>query len=194
MALEKRYIHEKAAFQKGRSIVKKVIIIGSGGAGKSTLARKLGEVIGIKVHHLDALYWKPGWKMTGKDEWEEIVLKIIKEETWIIDGNFGGTMDIRAQAADTVIFLDYSTTRCLYGIIKRRIMYHGRTRPDMNEGCPEKLDWQFIKWVAEYKRKKAPAIIEKLEQYRLEGKEIYHFTTPLETEEFIAELSKKWAC
>jgi adenylate kinase family enzyme len=194
MALEKRYIHEKAAFQKGRSIVKKVIIIGSGGAGKSTLARKLGEVIGIKVHHLDALYWKPGWKMTGKDEWEEIVLKIIKEETWIIDGNFGGTMDIRAQAADTVIFLDYSTTRCLYGIIKRRITYHGRTRPDMNEGCPEKLDWQFIKWVAEYKRKKAPAIIEKLEQYRLEGKEIYHFTTPLETEEFIAELSKKWPC
>ncbi|MCM3662969.1 DNA topology modulation protein [Mesobacillus subterraneus] len=174
--------------------MKKVIIIGSGGAGKSTLARKLGEVIGIKVHHLDALYWKPGWKMTGKDEWEEIVLKIIKEETWIIDGNFGGTMDIRAQAADTVIFLDYSTTRCLYGIIKRRIMYHGRTRPDMNEGCPEKLDWQFIKWVAEYKRKKAPAIIEKLEQYRLEGKEIYHFTTPLETEEFIAKLSKKWVC
>jgi adenylate kinase family enzyme len=191
MALEKRYIHEKATFQKGRSIVKKVIIIGSGGAGKSTLARKLGEGIGIKVHHLDALYWKPGWEMTGKDEWEEIVLKIIKEETWIIDGNFGGTMDIRAQAADSIIFLDYSTTRCLYGIIKRRIMYHGRTRPDLNEGCSEKLDWEFIKWVAEYKRKKAPAIIAKLQQYRLEGKEIYHFTTPLETEEFMAELSKK---
>lgn len=70
-------------------------------------------------------------------------------------------------------------------------MYHGRTRPDLNEGCPEKLDWEFIKWVAEYKRKKAPGIIAKLQQYRLEGKEIYHFTTPLETEEFMAELSEK---
>ncbi|RSD29335.1 DNA topology modulation protein [Mesobacillus subterraneus] len=169
--------------------MEKVIIIGSGGAGKSTLAVKLGEVLGIKVYHLDALYWKPGWEMTPKDEWKLIVSGILKKDSWIMDGNFGSTLEMRAEAADTIIFLDYSTLRCLYGIFKRRIMYHGKTRPDMNEGCPEKLDWEFIKWVATYKRKKAPDIQARMERLREQGKEIYHFTSPGETARFIEKLS-----
>lgn len=70
-------------------------------------------------------------------------------------------------------------------------MYHGRTRPDMNEGCPERLDWDFIKWVAKYKREKAPGIVTKLEEFKLHGKGIYHFKNPRETEKFIKELSIK---
>ncbi|HAQ08543.1 MAG TPA: AAA family ATPase [Bacillus bacterium] len=170
--------------------MKKVIIIGSGGAGKSTLARQLGGVLHIKVYHLDALYWKPGWKTTEKGEWVETLGKIIAEETWIMDGNFGSTLELRAQAADSIIFLDYSTTRCLFGIIKRRIKYHGKSRPDMTDGCEEKLDWEFIKWVAQYKLKKAPEIIGKLDQYKSLGKEIYHLKNPRETEQFIASLNK----
>ena len=171
--------------------MKKVIIIGSGGAGKSTLARKLGNVLGIKVYHLDALYWKPGWEKTDHDQWKDTIAEILDEDEWIMDGNFGGTMEMRASAADSIIFLDYSTERCLYGIFKRRVMYHGKSRPDMNEGCPEKLDWEFISWVAQYKRKKSPAIIKLLKQYQEQGKTIYHFTAPCETEAFIEELAKK---
>lgn len=167
--------------------MEKVIIIGCGGAGKSTLARKLGKILNIKVYHLDAMYWKPGWEMTAKDEWIKLIQQVIEEDSWLMDGNYGSTIDIRAQAADSIIFLDYSTTRCLYGIFKRRVMYHGRTRPDMNEGCPERLDWEFIKWVAKYKREKAPGIIARLEEFKLQGKEIYHFTKPRETEKFIEE-------
>lgn len=170
--------------------MRKIIIIGSGGAGKSTFARKLSTVIGIQVYHLDALYWKPGWEQTERDEWKHTIENIIRNESWIMDGNFGGTMEMRAHASDTIIFLDYSTTRCLYGIFKRRIMYHGKVRPDMNEGCPEKLDWEFVKWVAEYKRKKAPGIIEMLMNYREQGKKIYHFTSPSETEAFLSVLAK----
>lgn len=171
--------------------MKKVIIIGSGGAGKSTLARKLGELLGIKVYHLDALYWKPGWEKTEHDVWKDTIAEILEKDEWIMDGNFGGTMEMRARGADSIIFLDYSTARCLYGIFKRRIMYHGKSRPDMTEGCPEKLDLEFINWVAQYKRKKAPAIIELLKQYQEQGKTIYHFTAPGETDAFIAELAKK---
>jgi adenylate kinase family enzyme len=174
--------------------MEKVIIIGCGGAGKSTLARKLGELLDIEVYHLDALYWKPGWVMTAKDKWETLIKQVIEKESWIMDGNYGGTMEIRAQAADTIIFLDYSTPRCLYGIFKRRIMYHGRTRPDMNEGCPERLDWDFTKWVMQYKRKKAPGIIAKLEDYKLQGKAIYHLKNPREAEKFIEEQSIKGGC
>lgn len=171
--------------------MEKVIIIGCGGAGKSTLARKLGKILNLKVYHLDAMYWKPGWEMTAKDEWKRLIKQVIEQDTWIMDGNYGSTMDMRAQAADTIIFLDYSTPRCLYGVFKRRIMYHGRTRPDMNEGCPERLDWDFIKWVAQYRSKKAPGIIVKLEEFRLQGKGIFHFTNPRETEKFIEEQSIK---
>ncbi|WP_226644728.1 DNA topology modulation protein [Mesobacillus subterraneus] len=171
--------------------MEKVIIIGCGGAGKSTLARKLGEILNIKVYHLDAMYWKPGWEMTAKDEWKKLIQQVIEEDSWLMDGNYGSTIDMRSQAADSIIFLDYSTTRCLYGIFKRRIMYHGRTRPDMNEGCPERLDWDFIKWVAKYKREKAPGIIARLEELKIQGKDIYHFTNPRETEKFIEEKSIK---
>ena len=171
--------------------MKKIMIIGCGGAGKSTLARKLGAILNIKVYHLDALYWKPGWVMTEKGDWETIIKQVIGKDSWILDGNYGSTIDLRANAADTIIFLDYSTPRCLYGVFKRRIMYRGRTRPDMNEGCPERLDWEFIKWVAKYKREKAPDIIAKLEELELQGKEIYHFTNPRETEKFIEENSIK---
>jgi adenylate kinase family enzyme len=168
----------------------KIIIIGCGGAGKSTLARKLKAVLGIEVYHLDALYWKPGWKQTADDEWKEILGDVLLKDAWIIDGNFGSTMEWRAQAADTIIFLDYSTIRCLYGIFKRRIMYHGKVRPDMTEGCPERLDWEFVKWVGGYKRKKAPEIVKMLHNYRKQGKKIYHFASPAETEAFLSLLTK----
>lgn len=171
--------------------MKKVMIIGSGGAGKSTLARKLGDLLSIKVYHLDVLYWKPGWVETDQDEWEQTIADILDEPEWIMDGNYGGTMEMRARAVDTIIFLDYSTPRCLYGIFKRRIMYQGKSRPDMNEACPEKLDWEFIKWVAQYKRKKAPAIIESLNLFKEQGKTIHHFKTPVEAEAFIAGLYRK---
>lgn len=171
--------------------MEKVIIIGCGGAGKSTLALKLGKVLNLKVYHLDAMYWKSGWEMTAKDEWKKIIQQVIEEDSWIMDGNYGSTMDMRAQAADTIIFLNYSTPRSLYGIFKRRIMYHGRTRPDMNVGCPERLDWDFIKWVAQYKRENAPDIIAKLEEFKLQGKEIFHFKNPGETNEFLENLINK---
>ncbi|WP_079508030.1 DNA topology modulation protein [Mesobacillus jeotgali] len=167
--------------------MEKVIIIGNGGAGKSTLARKLGKAINKKVYHLDALYWKPGWEMTAKDEWKAVLTEIMSEDSWIMDGNYGSTIEMRAEAADTIIFLDYSTARCLFGIVKRRIMYHGKSRPDMNEGCQEKLDWEFLKWVSEYRRKKAPVIIDLLEKFKFTGKETHHFTHPRDADKFIAE-------
>jgi adenylate kinase family enzyme len=129
-------------------------------------------------------------EMTDKDEWAAILTEIIKEDTWIMDGNFGSTMELRARAADSIVFLDYPTLRCLYGIFKRRIQFHGKSRPDMTEGCPEKLDWEFIKWVASYKRKKTPAILKMLKQYQSQGKEIYHLKSPRETKEFLANISK----
>jgi adenylate kinase family enzyme len=145
--------------------MKKIVIIGSGGSGKSTFSRKLGEVTQLPVYHLDALYWKPGWIPTPNDEWDHLQKELIKKNEWIIDGNYGRTLDIRMSEADTIIFFDLSRWVTTYRIIKRRVMYHGRTRPDLTEGCPERLDFKFIKWVWNFRRDKRPGIIEKLKRH-----------------------------
>ena len=129
--------------EKG-SINEKVILIGSGGSGKSTLARQLGNKLNIKVHHLDALFWKPNWEGVPKEEQRTVQNELVKEDEWIIDGNYGGTMDIRMNAADTIIFLDIHRTICVYRAFKRVIQYRNKTRPDMGAGCKERFDLQFL--------------------------------------------------
>ncbi|RHW43167.1 DNA topology modulation protein [Neobacillus notoginsengisoli] len=156
--------------------MKRIMIIGSGGAGKSTLAKELGERLGIKVYHLDSLFWQPGWVPMERNKFIELQKEIMKKEEWIIDGNYSGTMELRLERADTVIFLHYSTIRCLYGIVKRRLEYHGKTRFDMGAGCPERLDWEFAMWVAGFNRMKAPKLLQKLQKY--EEKKTFIFTRP----------------
>ncbi|MEM6646980.1 MAG: hypothetical protein AAF730_12090 [Bacteroidota bacterium] len=90
------------------SAMRRVIIIGSGGSGKSTLAKRLGEQLSLPVIHLDAHYWNPGWVETPPDAWAAKVDTLIKGEAWVMDGNYGGTMDARIARADTVIFLSFS--------------------------------------------------------------------------------------
>lgn len=164
--------------------MKKIAIIGSGGSGKSTLARRLGEFLKIEVFHLDALFWKPGWIGTSKDEQKLIQSELVEHENWIFDGNYSGTMDIRLNNADTIIFLDMPRTICAYRVMKRRLQYRNKTRPDMGEGCEEKLDLEFLKWVWEYPKTKKPVIMKKLESLSIE-KEIIILTNPSEVERFL---------
>ena len=144
--------------------MKRVSIIGSGGAGKSTLARRLGEITGLPVIHLDALHWKPNWTEPPKDEWRRTVEELVKGDRWIIDGNFGGTMDIRLAASDTVIFLDYSRFVCVARAVKRAIKHWNQTRPDMGEGCPEKLDLKFLGWIWNFPVETRPRIEQRLSE------------------------------
>ncbi|WP_077624416.1 DNA topology modulation protein [Sediminibacillus massiliensis] len=168
--------------------MQKIAIIGSGGAGKSTLAKQIGTILNLPVYHLDAYFWKPGWEPIPKKELISYHQEIFQQDGWIIDGNYSSTMEMRLQAADTVIFLDYSTIRCLYGIIKRRFQYRGKTRPDMGKGCPERLDPQFVLWVARYKQQKAPIVKQKL---RNAGNiTIYHLKKPRHTKDFLTQLER----
>ena len=126
---------------------KRIIIIGNSGSGKTTLSYQLGELLKLPVIHLDKEYWKEGWVTTPKDEWREKVNAFVSGTEWILDGNFGSTLEIRISRADTVIFLDYNRFLCLFGVIRRIFRHLGKTRPDMADGCPEKFDFVFVKWV-----------------------------------------------
>jgi adenylate kinase family enzyme len=167
--------------------MKRILIIGSGGAGKSTLARRLGERTGIEVIHLDNLFWHPGWVRTEKAEWLEIVRQAIAKESWIMDGNFGSTLEMRVVAADTIIFLDMPRYICIYRILKRWIMYRNTNRPDMTPGCDEKVDWEFFMWVWDYPKRSRPEKELVLNRYAGE-KHVVRLRSNREIEEFIQQI------
>lgn len=142
--------------------MQKIAVIGSSGAGKSQLSRWMGEILGLPVVHLDKEYWLPGWTEPTKDEWRHRVEDLVKRGSWIIDGNFGGTMEIRIAAADTVVFLDLPRSLCVWRTIKRVITYRKETRPDMADGCGEKFDLKFLKWIWDFPKRTRPRILERL--------------------------------
>ncbi|MGA9468475.1 MAG: DNA topology modulation protein [Exiguobacterium marinum] len=145
--------------------MKRIMIIGSGGAGKSTLARQLGERLQLDVYHLDALMWKPGWVMATREERISIQQQLVKKDEWIIDGNFGNTLDLRLHAADTVILIDLPRIVCIYRVLKRVARYRGTTRPDMGASCEEKLDFAFLKWVWNFPNIQRLQLLQQIEQH-----------------------------
>lgn len=142
------------------------MIIGSCGAGKSTLSRRLSAITGIEIIHLDKEHWQPGWTEPSTEEWRRRVAELVQRDRWIMDGNYGGTMDLRLPHADTIIFLDRPTWLCLYRVGKRVLSTYGRVRPDMAEGCPERFDWEFIQYVYSFRRKHRPRILAHLQHLR----------------------------
>lgn len=134
--------------------MERIIIIGCSGAGKSTLALKLGEKLDIPVVHLDKLFWKPGWVEETAEEFDRKLALELKKPRWIMDGNFHRTMAWRAEKCDTIIYLDFGRFTCLWGVIKRNLTNRGKVRLDMGEGCPEKIDFEFLKGIWNYNRDK----------------------------------------
>ena len=130
------------------------MIVGCGGAGKSTLARQLGEKLDLPVVHLDKLFWRPGWEHISRPEFDELHRKAMEGETWILDGDYSRTMAERIKHCDTVIYLDFSRIACFRGVLKRIITTYGKVRPDMGEGCPERFDLDFLKWVWNFNKNK----------------------------------------
>ncbi|MDM5189806.1 DNA topology modulation protein [Bacillus sp. DX4.1] len=167
--------------------MRKIMIIGSGGAGKSTFSRELGNLLHIPVYHLDALYWKEDWVLASREEQIQVQRDLVAQDCWIIDGNYGFTMDMRLEAADTIIFVDLPRIQCLYRVVKRRIQYHNKTRPDMGKGCDEQLDFEFLKWVWTYSKVKRPVILEKLQAVSAE-KDIIIFRSSAEVAKFLEQL------
>ena len=132
--------------------MERILIIGCGGSGKTTLARKLGEKLDLPVVHLDKIWWTGNWEHITQEEFDEALERELEQPRWIMDGNFSRTMPQRLERCDTVIYLDFSTATCLFGVLKRILSNYGKTRPDMGGNCPERLDWEFLKWVCTYNK------------------------------------------
>jgi adenylate kinase family enzyme len=167
--------------------MRRVLVIGSGGAGKSTFAARLGERKGLPVIHLDALYWRAGWQEPPREEWSARVDELLAGDAWIMDGNYGGTLERRLAACDTVVFLDFPRALCLWRVVKRRAVFRSRSRPDMAEGCRERLTWEFARWIWTYPRERRPGVLKRLSSLR-EGQRVFVLRSPREVRRFLEGL------
>ena len=120
--------------------MKRILIIGNAGAGKTTFAHKLAQKLNLPLVHLDKLYWHGEWQRLSNEEFDFLVQKELEKPEWIIDGNFNRTVSHRMKYCDTIFFFDFSTISCLWGITKRLIKNYGKTRMDMGGNCVERLD------------------------------------------------------
>ena len=162
--------------------MKKVIVIGCPGSGKSTFSKALHKITGIELFHLDMMFWNVDKTTVDKSVFIERLLKTIKLSKWIIDGNYESTMELRMRECDTVIFLDYSLDVCLNGIEERK----GKARSDMPWTESDKDDLDFIEFVKNYNFKNRPKVIQLLNRYSY--KDIYIFSTRAQAEEFLTKI------
>jgi len=167
--------------------MQRIMIIGCCGSGKSTLASKLQAITALPLFHLDQYYWKPNWTETPKEEWEDIVKGLSQKDNWIIDGNYGGTIDVRFDRADTIVYMDISTLKCLGRVIGRVWKYHGNVRPDMPEGCKERFDLDFIHYVATYNLLRRKKLLFKLDKLKNE-KQIITIKNQTDINTFLEEI------
>jgi adenylate kinase family enzyme len=165
----------------------RVLVIGSPGAGKSTLARVLAEGLALPLVHLDAEYWRSGWLETPPEEWRARLQEIVAGERWVIDGNYGGSLPQRLARADTVVWLDYPTPLCLWRIVRRLARYRGNARPDMAAGCPERFNLEFLVYVATFRSVKRAGIVRSLAGF---SGMVVRFARPRAADRWLARLGR----
>jgi len=145
--------------------MQRVLVLGSSGSGKSTFARELGDITSLPVVHIDQLFWEPGWVQAPKAVYLERLQQALAQDRWIIDGNNSSTMDLRVPPADRIILLDRSRLACLARIGRRVWMSYGHVRPDMAPGCPEQVDWEFLKYVWRFPDKHWPVMLAAIDRH-----------------------------
>ncbi|MGL4441550.1 MAG: topology modulation protein [Bosea sp. (in: a-proteobacteria)] len=166
----------------------RILVIGCSGAGKSTLGRKLAEKLALPLIHLDAEYWLPGWQQPSRADWREKVTVLAALDQWVMDGNYGGTFDLRMPRADVIVLLDLPRLVCLRGILWRPLRYWGKQRPDMGPGCVERYDWPFVKYVWSFRDTERPKIMKAIATLGA-GAKLVHLRSRREVAAFLSDPS-----
>jgi adenylate kinase family enzyme len=164
---------------------RRILILGSAGAGKTTFATRLGEMLGLPVIHLDSEYWRPGWQHTPAEEWGARVDDLVGRDEWVMDGNYGGTLERRLSRAHATVFLDVHRLTCLRRVILRSWRYRGRVCPGLPAGCAERLEGQFLQfllWVWNYEQRSRGRVVSLLAE---SGLPVVHLRGTREAERWL---------
>lgn len=158
--------------------MRKIIVIGCPGSGKSTFSRSLSDKTGLPLYHLDMMYWNTDRTTVEKSVFRERLETVLLKDTWIIDGNYASTMEERMVACDTVFFLDYSSEVCLKGIEARK----GKARSDI-PWIETDFDEEFIEFIKGYNELQRPRVLELLKKYN--DKNIFIFSDREQADKFL---------
>lgn len=167
----------------GVLLLKRILVIGCPGSGKSYFSRRLSERTGIEVCHLDMLFWNSDRTTVSREVFIERLGAVLETDEWIIDGNYGFTMEMRLEKCDTVFFFDLPVEDCLEGVTSRR----GKPRPDMpwNE-ADYPVDGEFIEFIKTFREERRPIILERLSRFA--DKTVYTFESRTQADEFLKSL------
>lgn len=145
---------------------RRILVLGSSGCGKSTLSRRLSELLDIPHVSMDReFFWLPGWKLRERAEIRDLLSEAVKAESWIIDGNSARTLDLRLPRAQLVIWLRLPRLVCIWQALRRWWMFRGQTRPEMADGCPEKMDLEFLRYIWTFEQEQTPEIEQMIARY-----------------------------
>ncbi len=167
--------------------MKRIVIVGCAGAGKSILANKLGQIFNLPVIHMDKHFWLPGWVQKEKAEFQAEIFELAEDECWIMEGNYKETLPNRLERADLFVYLHFPRWLCLYRVFKRIALSFGKTRPDMAQGCPEQIDWEFIKWIWNFEKRSGPNLQMHFDSFN--GLK-HQLKSPTEVRHFLKSLSQ----
>ena len=156
--------------------MKRIVILGPGASGKSTLAARLGEITGLRMIELDKIFWRPGMVATPREEWVEVQRGLVDDAEWIMDGDLGphDAVEVRLRAADTVIFLDFSLVRCAWRAIRR-----SRERTD------------FWLWLWRYRRLSRPFLMQAITEHAHDAT-LYMIRKPSAVRRFVADIAREY--
>jgi adenylate kinase family enzyme len=136
-------------------------VLGPSGAGKTCFSTHLSKLLGIEAVHLDAYFWKPGWVATAEAEWRAVVSALVRKPSWVMDGTYERTLDLRVPAADAVILLERPRLLCLWGVVRRCLF--ARDRHDAPPG--QKVDRAFFNYIWNYPTVTRPLVLRRLREY-----------------------------
>ena len=143
--------------------MRRVVILGCAGAGKTTLARTIGERLVLPVVHLDTLFTLSGWERRDLESFRAKLAAAIAGNTWVIEGHpdrfpdFAATLELSVPRADLVLYVHQPRWLSLWRVIRRWLIDRGQTRPDLAEGCTEQLDWPSLEWIWGFEQQIRPA-------------------------------------
>ncbi|GKQ50940.1 AAA family ATPase [Bradyrhizobium sp. Ce-3] len=171
--------------------MQRVLVMGSSGSGKSTFARRLSAMTGIPTVSIDALFWKPGWIESDKNEFEHRMTEAARAPRWIMDGNYmrHGAGELRRELSDTIIWFDLPRSTCMLGIFRRIAGSYGQVRPEMAEGCPEKIDLEFFRYVWTYRQQQRPKLLEYFAGLRAD-QALVCFTDRAQADDYLKRLAR----
>jgi adenylate kinase family enzyme len=154
--------------------VQRVLILGPGASGKSTLALRLGRITGLPVIELDKIFWQPGLIAMPRDQWVTVQEQLVQKDAWIMDGDLGpyDAVEVRLHAADTIVFLDFSIVRCAWRALRR---------------SRERMD--FWRWLISYRYRSRPLLQRMIAKHAAQAR-LYTLQSPRALEEFLSHAKR----